>query len=123
LNEELKICNKIKQKMEWDKEYPKHSGACAMKVKQYLDRIGFQNVQIETKKTDEATHSYGIITLLDTEVIIDICASRFELTDKAPGISNMRDIGIVVIPRLEVAKVQKSDPKSLFFYHGKRPSS
>ena len=122
-NEALKICNKIKQKMEWDKEYPKHSGACAIKVKQYLERIGFLNVQIETKKTDETTHSYVTVILLNTEVIIDICASRFELIRMGPGVFYMRDIGIVVIPRLEVARVQKSDPISLFFYHGRRPSS
>ncbi len=118
-NEALKKINKIKQKMERNKEFPNHSRTCTKEVKQYLERIGFRNVLIETKKVHEVEHSYIIIVLLDTEVIIDISASQFERVEEKPGVFYMRDVGIVVIPRKEVANVQQTNPKLLFFYDGK----
>lgn len=120
-NEALKKIKKIKQKMEWDKEYPKHSKEAALKIKHLLDRIGFDCVELETKRMEDIIHTYVILTLMDTEVIVDISASQYEVSKGAGGVSCMRDLGVVVMPRSEVERVQKSDPKSLFFYHQKHP--
>ncbi|MDR4503266.1 MAG: aspartate/glutamate racemase family protein [Candidatus Scalindua sp.] len=120
-NEALKEIKKIKQEMEWNKEYPRHSKDSALKVKNYLDRIGFQGVSLETKKTEDIIHTYVILILMDTEVIVDISASQYEVWKGAGAVSCMRDLGVVVIPRSEVENMQKSDPESLFFYHGKHP--
>ncbi len=120
-NEALKEIKKIKQNMVWNCEHPKHSKESSLKVKHYLDKIGFHCVELETKIYENIIHTYVIIHILDTEMIVDISASQFELTKGTEGLSFMRELGVVVIPRSEVEKFQKSDPKSLLFYHNKHP--
>ncbi|MCP5002920.1 MAG: hypothetical protein GY941_03075 [Planctomycetes bacterium] len=122
-NDALKKIGALKQEMEWNDDYAGHSRKPTMRIKQFLDRCGFQGVKLETKIFNDTAHTYVVIRILGTDLIVDIAASQYEVIKGTGGMSSMRELGVVVIPRSAVEKAQTSCPESLLFYHSDRPSN